>query len=129
MPLKVLASTSRSFQSNLRQTDLKIQAYSSLGSSSSSVLIRNSVVNSIARKLDVSPAQVFTQNLFFLLLNAITNTRCCCAGHFSGATVCYQSRPGVSFLDSISWSLGKTAFSRQHFPHSILMPKGQIEMH
>ena len=34
------------------------QAYSSLGSSSQSALMRNSLVNSIGRNLDVSPAQV-----------------------------------------------------------------------
>ena len=67
MPLKVLASTFRSFNPpDLLRQHFSTQAYSSLGSSSSSVLMRNSVVNSIARMLDVSPAQVFTQIVFLL---------------------------------------------------------------
>ena len=46
------------FCTRYNQTPLPTQAYSSLGSSSQSALMRNSLVNSIGRNLDVSPAQV-----------------------------------------------------------------------
>ena len=83
------------FFTRYNQTPPPTQAYSSLGSSSQSALMRNSVVNSVGRNLEVSPAQV--SDLLYIghfFQHDVSNTRFSCVGQSSEVTVCFQSPQG-----------------------------------